>query len=229
MRRLLRLVLRSVLSLVLASVLATLALRWIRPVITSVMIQAKVTAWLAGRPGELRHRWVSLANVSPHAVVAVVAAEDQKFVEHRGFDMDSIASALEEHERGERLRGASTISQQVAKNLFLWSGRSFVRKGIEAWFTTLIELFWTKRRIVEVYLNVAEFGDLTFGVEAASQRYFGKPAARLTAAEAALLAAVLPNPHRLRVERPSAYVRSRQAWIQRQMDQLGGVSYVKQL
>ncbi len=159
--------------------------------------------------------------------LAVIASEDQRFADHHGFDLDSIQDAVEDHERGRRLRGASTISQQVAKNVFLWPGRSFVRKGLEAYFTVLIEALWPKRRILEVYLNVAEFGDGLFGVEAASQRYFKKPASRLSLEEAAVLAAVLPNPHRLRAGRPSAYVEERRDWILRQMDQLGGVAYMQ--
>ena len=154
----------------------------------------------------------------------MIAAEDQNFPTHRGFDVESIQKAIDAAERGRRLRGASTISQQVAKNLFLWSGRSFVRKGLEAYFTVLIELTWPKRRILEVYLNVAELGDGVFGVEAASQRFFKKPAAKLGPSEAALLAAVLPNPIRFRANRPSAYVEERRAWILQQMDQLGGVA-----
>jgi monofunctional glycosyltransferase len=134
---------------------------------------------------------------------------------------------MQDAERGRRLRGASTISQQVAKNVFLWPGRSFVRKGLEAYFTVLVEALWPKRRILEVYLNVAEFGDGLFGVEAASQRYFGKSAARLSPDEAALLAAVLPNPHRMRAGRPTPYVQERRDWILRQMDQLGGTAYIK--
>jgi monofunctional glycosyltransferase len=212
-----------------ASMAATLLLRWVPPVTSSIMLQRQVEAWRAGDRYAQEYRWVGWQRIAPHAGLAVVAAEDQKFAAHRGFDVESISDALAAHERGRRLRGASTISQQVAKNLFLWTGRSFVRKGLEAYFTVLIELLWTKRRILEVYLNVAEFGEGVFGVEAASQRFFGKPAARLTADEAALLAAVLPNPHRLRADRPSPYVLERRAWILRQMQQLGGRSYVEAL
>jgi monofunctional glycosyltransferase len=146
---------------------------------------------------------------------------------HRGFDVESIEKAIDAHERGQRLRGASTISQQVAKNLFLWSGRSYVRKGLEAYFTVLLEFTWSKRRILEVYLNIVELGDGVFGVEAASERYFHKPASRLSTDEAALLAAVLPNPIVLHAGRPSAYVEERRAWIVQQMEQLGGSAYIK--
>ncbi len=136
---------------------------------------------------------------------------------HRGFDLESIVDALETHETGGRLRGASTISQQTAKNLFLWQGRSFLRKGLEAWFTLLIEAVWTKRRILEVYLNVAEFGHGVYGAEAAARRYFGKPARRLSWRESALLASVLPSPRRMNPADPSDYMEERVAWIMDQM------------
>jgi monofunctional biosynthetic peptidoglycan transglycosylase len=166
--------------------------------------------------------------ISPWMGLAVIAAEDQKFPEHWGFDMAAIEKALSHNERHEtRIRGASTLSQQTAKNMFLWDGRSWLRKGLEAGLTVGIETLWTKRRILTVYLNVAEFGEGTFGVEAAAQRYFHKPASRLTMSEAALLAAVLPNPLRFKASAPSGYVRSRQAWILRQMRQLGGESFMR--
>ncbi len=213
---------------VIGSVIGVTALRWVRPVTTAVMVERRLGALLHGRAYTLRYNWVGWSRISPYAAVAMVAAEDQRFPEHHGFDVESIQKAIDAHERGRRLRGASTITQQVAKNLFLWSGRSFVRKGLEAYFTALIELAWPKRRILEVYLNVAELGDGVFGVEAASRRYFHKPAARLTAEEAALLAAVLPNPTRFHVDRPSAYVAERREWILEQMAQLGGVAFVRQ-
>jgi monofunctional biosynthetic peptidoglycan transglycosylase len=209
------------------SLLATLALRWIPPITTGVMLERRVEAWRSGHAYRPDYRWVRWDRMSPQAALAVIAAEDQNFATHHGFDFDSIQKALDAHDRGQRLRGASTISQQVAKNVFLWSGRSFVRKGLEAYFTALIELTWSKRRILEVYLNIVELGDGVFGVEAASQRYFHKPAARLGPEEAALLAAVLPNPLRLKASRPSAYVEERRAWIVQQMGQLGGSAYTK--
>ena len=163
------------------------------------------------------------------ALAAVIAAEDQKFPEHWGFDVSAIEKALAHNERHEtRIRGASTLSQQTAKNLFLWDGRSWLRKGLEAGLTVGIETVWSKKRILTVYLNIAEFGDGIFGVEAAAQRYFHKPASQLTPGEAALLAAVLPNPIRYRADAPSGYVRSRQAWILRQMRQLGGEGFMRE-
>ena len=227
-QRLLLLAAKGVAGVVLASVLCTLLLRFVPPLTSGVMIERRIEALYQGRPYRAGYQWVRWDRVAPWAPLAVVAAEDQRFAEHRGFDLESIQNALDEHERGRRLRGASTISQQVAKNLFLWSGRSYVRKGLETYFTALIEVLWSKRRILEVYLNIVELGDGVFGVEAASQRFFRKPASRLRPEEAALLAAVLPNPHRLRVDRPSAFVEERRAWILRQMDQLGGLAYVRQ-
>jgi monofunctional biosynthetic peptidoglycan transglycosylase len=161
--------------------------------------------------------------------VAVIASEDQTFPSHHGFDLKSINNALEERESGKRVRGASTISQQVAKNLFLWPGKSWIRKGLEAWFTVLIETLWPKHRILEVHLNVAELGRGIYGVGAAAKIYFHKPASRLNANEAALLAAVLPNPIRLKAAAPSPYVRSRQAWILGQMRGLGGNEVLEKL
>jgi monofunctional biosynthetic peptidoglycan transglycosylase len=155
-----------------------------------------------------------------------VAAEDQKFPHHHGFDVQAIQDAMDEADEGERLRGASTITQQTAKNLFLWGGRSFVRKGLEAYFTVLLELEWPKRRILEVYLNIAEFGDGVYGAEAAANQFFHKPASQLSAHEAALLASVLPNPKKLHAERPSPYVQRHSEWIERQVRQLGGTAYL---
>jgi len=211
------------------SVVLVLLLRWVPPPASSFIAQGWLSALWAGERASFRYNWTPMATISPYAALAVVAAEDQRFPDHIGFDFVEIQEALEDQDEGKPLRGASTLSQQVAKNLFLWSGRSFIRKGLEVWFTVLLELLWSKQRILEVYLNIAEFGEYTFGVEAASQRFFHKPAARLTADEAARLAAVLPNPLRYRVDRPSAYVLKRQRWIERQMRQLGGVAYLHQL
>jgi monofunctional glycosyltransferase len=210
-----------------ASLLATVAMRFVRPLTSAVMVERRVGALVHGRAYHLDYQWVPWSRISPRAALAVIASEDQNFATHWGFDVGSIEKAIDAHERGQRLRGASTISQQVAKNLFLWSGRSYVRKGLEAYFTVLLELTWPKRRILEVYLNIVELGDGVFGVEAASLRYFHKPASRLSTGEAALLAAVLPNPIRLRVSHPSAYVLERRDWIVQQMEQLGGSAYIK--
>ncbi len=222
-RRLLSIVLVSVMLLVIASAGAVLAWRWMDPATTSFILQRKVSELIAGGAArDVRQQWVDWSAISPHMGIAVIASEDQRFTDHWGFDLDSIQDAIEERRSGGRSRGASTISQQVAKNLFLWPGRSWVRKGLEAYVTVLIEIFWPKQRILEVYLNVAQFGDKTFGVGAASRRFFGKRASALSAREAALLAAVLPNPVRMRADHPSPYVRQRARWIQGQMRRLSG-------
>ena len=195
-----------------------------------VMVERQLGAWLSGDFGYVAHSdWVSMDEISPWMGLAVIAAEDQKFPDHWGFDVTAIEKALAHNERNEnRIRGASTLSQQTAKNLFLWDGRSWVRKGLEAGLTLGMETVWSKKRILTVYLNIAEFGDGVFGVEAAAQRYFHKPASRLSLSEAALLAAVLPNPLRFKANAPSGYVRNRQAWIMRQMRQLGGESFMRE-
>ena len=207
-----------------------LLLRWLRPLTSAFMLEAQVAAWRAQqRSYHADFHWVSLEQISPHAAIAVIASEDQQFPFHGGFDLDSIREAVRESERGRRLRGASTISQQVAKNLFLWPRHSFVRKGLEAYFTVLIEALWPKERILEMYLNVAQFGNGIYGVEAAAERFWHKPARRLSSEESALLAAVLPNPLRLRADRPSRYVLSRRDWILDQMRMLGGPEYLRAL
>ena len=211
------------------SAAAVLALRWIPPPTSSFIAQGWLSALWAGERAAFRYDWTPMATISPHAALAVIAAEDQRLPDHFGFDFVEIRNALEDQDEGRPLRGASTLSQQVAKNLFLWSGRDWIRKGLEAWFTVLLELLWSKQRILEVYLNIAEFGEYTFGAEAASRRFFDKSAAQLTAREAARLAAVLPNPRRYRVDRPSVYVLKRQRWIERQMRQLGDTAYLDRL
>lgn len=195
---------------------------------SAVMVERQLSAWLSGDFHYVAHSdWVSMDEISPWMGLAVIAAEDQKFPEHWGFDVQAIEKALSHNERNEnRIRGASTLSQQTTKNLLLWDGRSWLRKGLEAGLTVGVETVWSKKRILTVYLNIAEFGEGTFGVEAAAQRYFHKSASRLTMSEAALLAAVLPNPIRFKADAPSGYVRSRQAWIMRQMRQLGGESFM---
>ena len=212
------------------TVLAVVALRWVDPPTTTFMLRDRAAAVVTREKGyEFRHEWRDWNQISRNMPLAVVAAEDQQFPLHHGFDFRQIDKALKDRERGRRVRGASTISQQVAKNLFLWPGQSWFRKGLEAGITVLIELAWPKQRILEVYLNVAEFGRGTWGVQAASQRFFRKDASRLTRAEAALLAAVLPAPRRYRADQPGPYVRKRQAWIQRQMAALGGPAYLADL
>jgi monofunctional biosynthetic peptidoglycan transglycosylase len=212
-----------------ASVALVLLLRFVPLPFSALMIERRITSWFA--PGTYRsaHVWVPLHDMAPGIGVAVIAAEDQNFPNHFGFDWKAIAMAAEHNEHGGRTRGASTLSQQTAKNVFLWSSRSWLRKGCEAYFTLLIETLWHKRRILEVYLNSVEFGDGIFGVEAAARTYFGKPARWLSPDEAALLAAVLPNPHRFKVAAPSRQVLEKREWILRQMRLLGGEQVLKNL
>jgi monofunctional biosynthetic peptidoglycan transglycosylase len=206
-----------------ASVIAVASLRWINPPITAFIAEAQAAAWTSRDPTYVyRHRWVDLDRISPNLPLAVVASEDQKFPEHWGFDVTAIEKAYALNQHSHRVRGASTISQQVAKNLFLWSGRSYFRKGLEAYFTVLIEALWPKRRILEIYLNIAEFGYGTYGAEAAAQRFFHKPASRLSRDDAAVLAAVLPSPEHYSAAAPSRYVQQRRDWILGQMQALGG-------
>jgi monofunctional biosynthetic peptidoglycan transglycosylase len=223
LRRLAFSILGLIVFCIAASVLAVAMLRWVDPPYSAFMAQTQMAAWAKhDRTYVFRHHWVDLNQVSPNLPLAVVASEDQKFPEHWGFDVEAIEKAYEMNQHSHRVHGASTISQQVAKNLFLWSGRSYFRKGLEAYFTVLIEACWPKRRILEVYLNIAEFGLGTYGADAAAQRFFHKPAARLTRSDSAVLAAVLPNPERLSAAAPSAYVQQRRDWILGQMEALGG-------
>jgi monofunctional biosynthetic peptidoglycan transglycosylase len=218
----------AVALLLLAMLAAVVSLRWLDPPTSAFMLEARAQAWWGGeRQYRTEYRWKSLEQISPQAALAVIASEDQQFPFHAGFDFTSIRAAVRAHEQGAPLRGASTISQQVAKNLFLWSGRSLVRKGLEALFTVMIESCWPKERILEVYLNVAEFGYGVYGVEAAARHFFHDPAARLTAAQSALLAAVLPSPRRLHANAPSRYLLAQRDRILQQMANLGGAAYLR--
>jgi monofunctional glycosyltransferase len=228
--RLLRAIVGFVVMCVAASILLVLLLRWINPLFTAFMAEAQVAAWMSRDSNYVfRHSWVDLDRISPNLPLAVVASEDQKFPEHWGFDVAAIEKAYALNQHNHKVRGASTISQQVAKNLFLWSGRSYFRKGLEAYFTVLIEGLWPKRRILEIYLNIAEFGYGTYGAEAAAQRFFHKPASRLTRGDAAVLAAVLPNPQHYSAAAPSRYVQQRREWILGQMQALGGPEMLDEL
>lgn len=221
---------KAVLVLVLVSVAAVTVLRWAPPPTSAFMLESSLEASRAGQHDYTPdYRWAAWNKISPYAKLAVLAAEDQQFPHHMGFDFDSMLQAIKTYADGGTLRGASTISQQVAKNLFLWPGKSFSRKLLEAYFTALIELIWPKRRILEVYLNVAEFGAGVYGVEAAAQRFFRKPAVALGQSESALLAAALPNPKKYNVRRPTRYLEQRKAWILSQMNNLGGRGFLKQL
>ena len=235
-----RLALQVGTALFLTSVAWVLAYRWVPPPATFLMLERRAHApegrgYFGIRPDGERHikyRFCNLDEVAPSVPLALVAAEDQRFMQHHGFDVDAIVRAARrnwDRAEGKPVVGGSTISQQVAKNVFLWPGRSYVRKGAEAYFTVLIELLWPKRRIMEMYLSVAEMGDCTFGVEAASRRYFGKPASEVSPAEAALLAGVLPNPLRFRAENPGPQARAKQRRVLHNMRALGGTRFIAEM
>ena len=213
----------STLSFLLASISLVLVLRWVNPPTSAIRIARSMEATRAGKPFSAQSCWLSLANFGPNLPMAVIASEDQRFNTHHGFDFTELAKAVKQ--KG-RKRGASTLTQQVAKNLFLWQGRSYLRKGLEAYFTGLIELLWPKRRTLEMYLNVVEFGDATFGACAGAKRTFGTAPARLSPYQAALLAASLPNPHVYNAAKPSRTMHQRASWAVKQMRSLGGAQYL---
>lgn len=229
LRRGLRFLLFAILGFVGLSVLLVLVFRVVPVFGSTVMLERKVESWVSGEPISIHQQWRPWESLSDNAKLAVIAAEDQRFPMHHGFDFNQMQKALDAWFSGDSLRGASTISQQTAKNLFLWTDRSWVRKGFEAWFTVLIELLWPKERILEVYLNVVEWDNGVFGLEAAAQHYFGVSAHQLTAAQASRLAAILPNPREWSASRPSAYIQQRSQWIRQQMRQLGGSAYLERL
>lgn len=229
LRALLRRFTKSLLWLAALSVLLVLVLRWVPPPFTALMVERKIESWTSGQSIDLQRAWRPWKELPDDLKMAVIAAEDQKFADHWGFDIAAIRAAFAHNERGGSLRGASTLSQQVAKNLFLWSGRSWVRKGFETWFTGWIELLWPKQRILEVYLNSVEWGNGVFGAQAAAQHHFGISAAHLSAAQASQLAAVLPNPREWNAGRPGPHVRQRAGWIRQQIRQLGGSHYLNGL
>lgn len=229
-RRWLRRLLLAPVLLAAFTVLQVAALRFVDPWFTSFMAIRQLEAVAAGDlPFRIAYDWRDLERISPNLPVALVAAEDQRFDEHFGFDLEAIEKAQRNNARGRKVRGGSTISQQLAKNLFLWSGRSYVRKGIEAWYTLLIEAMWPKRRIIEVYANVVEFGDGVYGAQAAARSFFRKDGSKLTASESARLAAVLPSPKRYSAVRPGPYVKRRARAIERQMRQIGGRDYLERI
>ena len=205
------------------SIVSVILFRFVPIPLTPLMLIRCVEQKVDGKELKLYKDWVSFDKISPNLQLAVVCSEDQNFIQHNGFDFKAIEKAMDYNENHSKKRGASTISQQTAKNLFLWPGRSWIRKGLEVYFTFLIETFWSKERIMEVYLNVIEMGDGVYGAEAMSSLYFNKKAINLSKSEAALIAAVLPNPRKFSIARPSPYIRKRQAWIVRQMGYWGGV------
>lgn len=210
----------------LSSVLAVLAYKWLPVKVTPLMLIRCCQQMSRGEKIRLKHHWVDMdEGMTPDLALAVVASEDQRFLTHNGFDLDAISKAWEERQSGKRKRGASTISQQTAKNVFLWPGGGWFRKGLEAYFTMLIELAWDKHRIMEVYLNSIEMGDGIYGADAVAWQNFGRGADRLTRANCALIAATLPNPLRFSSKEPSRYMLKRQTQIMRQMRNLGEVKF----
>lgn len=221
---------RLPLLLMLVTGLQVVVLRFVDPPFSMFMVARQWHAWGQGDwAWRVAYDWRDLEDMAPSLPVALIAAEDQNFARHNGFDFAAIEKARASNARGRKVRGASTITQQLAKNLFLWSGRSWVRKGVEAWYTALIELLWPKQRILEVYANVAEFGDGIYGPQAAARSFFGKDASRLTPAESARLAAVLPNPKRYNARNPGPYVQRRARAVERQARQIGGEAYLRAL
>lgn len=204
------------------SIVSVILFRWVPVPLTPLMLIRCVEQKMDGKEMKLKKDWVPFEEISPSLQLAVVCSEDQNFLKHYGIDFEAIDKAMEYNATHKRQHGASTISQQTAKNVFLWPGRSWIRKGFEVYFTFLIETFWSKERIMEVYLNVIEMGDGIYGAQAASKAFFKKDAKYMTKPEAALIAAVLPNPRRFSAAKPSAYTHKRQGWILRQMSFWGG-------
>jgi len=211
------------------SVLFVLVFRFVPVFGSMVMAERKVSSWFQGDNLTIEQQWEPWSRLSDNAKMAVMAGEDQRFPDHWGFDVAQIKRSITQWSDGGDLRGASTLTQQTARNLFLWTGRSWIRKGLEAWFTLLLEALWPKQRILEVYLNIAEWDTGVFGLEAAAQHYFGTSAANLSVSQASHLAAILPNPRGWSASQPSAYVQQRAAWIQRQMRNLGGTAFLRRL
>jgi monofunctional biosynthetic peptidoglycan transglycosylase len=200
------------------SIVSVIIFRWVPIPITPLMIARNIEQMGDGKGIVMEHDWVSIEEISPKLQLAVVCSEDQNYLKHFGFDIGAMKKAMKENEEGKRFRGGSTITQQTAKNVFLWQGRSYLRKGFEAWFTLLIEIFWSKERIMEVYLNSIEMGNGVYGAEAAAQHWFHKSAKKLTKDEAAAIAAILPNPLRLKANPATEYVNKRKGWIKQQMN-----------
>lgn len=222
MKRLLRILLKSMLAMFIASVLLVVVYRFVPIPVTPLMLLRSVQD-----DAPIHYTWQPLENISPHLPLAVVASEDNLFTEHNGFDFEAIKLAREDAKKGKRLRGASTISQQTAKNVFLWNGRSWVRKGLEAYFTVLIEWIWGKERIMEVYLNCIEMGNGIYGAAAVAKHHFGTNPKNLTREQCALIAATLPNPRRYSSANPSKYMLKRRKDILRLMRLIGKVEYHK--
>lgn len=226
--KILKFLLKSLVVCLLLPIPVIIIFRWIDPPASAYIMQHKISMYFSDESNrEIDYQWVDMENISPNLAIAVIASEDQKFPEHFGFDFESIKKAFSSKRK--KMRGASTITQQVARNLFLWPGRSWLRKSAEVYLTFLIEVLWSKHRILEVYLNYAQFGKYIYGAESASKYFFNKPAKKINRNQAALMAAVLPNPVRFRIERPSNYIQNRTVWIKIQIAGLGGTGYIKDI
>jgi len=222
-------VVRITASLFAFSVIVILLLRWVNPPTTSFLLQRQFDAWQHSESTAIQHQWTDWGDISSHLKMAAIASEDQRFAMHWGLDLNSIQQAIDEYEGGQDLRGASTITQQVAKNLFLWSAQSYFRKGVEAYIALLIELLWSKERILEMYLNIVEFGDGVYGAHAAAHRYFDTAPGNLSKWQSAFMVTALPAPKRYDLANPSEYMLERSGWVMRYMDLLGNQSYLNKL
>lgn len=216
--KIVRFILKLTLWFLITSIASVIIFRFVPVPLTPLMVIRCIEQKSDGKDMRLKHDWVALEEINEKLQLAVVCSEDQNYLKHSGFDWGAIKKAMKQNKKGKRIRGGSTITQQTAKNVFLWPGRSYIRKGLEAYFTFLIELFWSKERIMEVYLNSIEMGDGIYGAEAAAQFWFKKSAANLTKDQASAIAAILPNPIKYVANPPSSYVQKRKGWIKQQMN-----------
>ena len=220
-----RFIFKAIVVFFVVSIFSTIIFRWVPIPFTPLMMLRNFEQWSVGKSATFEHKWVSMDKISPNLAKAVIVSEDQKFMEHFGFDMQAMEKAYEGNKKGKKIKGGSTITQQTAKNVFLWPQRSYVRKAFEVYFSFLIEVFWSKERILEVYLNSIEMGNGVYGAEAASQHWFRKSASKLTIYESASIAAILPNPRKYKAIRSSRYVEGRKSWIVRQMGYFGPLKF----
>lgn len=225
LKNLFKIIKNVIIGLILFSIVSIIIMRWINPWGSMLMLERKITNWNVTQ----QRIWKDWDEISDNIKIAVIASEDQNFSNHWGFDFKAINTALEYNKNNKKIHGASTITQQVAKNIFLWPNRSWIRKGFESWFTIWIEFIWPKKRTLEIYLNSVEWGEGIFGIEAASRHYFNVSAKRLTVYQASLLAATLPNPRKWNPAAPNNYVQKKAVWIQNQIKNLGDKNYLKQL
>ena len=229
-KRFFKFIFKCILWLFAISIVLVILFKWVPVPITPLMVIRSLDNSQKNKSNGWKHDWVSIDEISKNMQLAVICSEDQNFLNHHGFDFEAIKKAMDNNQKNRKIKGASTISQQTAKNVFLWPQRSWLRKGFEAYFTFLIELVWSKERIMEVYLNSIEMGNGIYGVEAAAQHWFKKPAVKLSRYEAAAIAAILPNPRVYRANPASNYIQSRKEWIIRQMGYFGALDYdVKKL